>query len=85
MFTRVKQENQVFSIPFNLFNKYKQITQSLIVFTVLRVSALFSKEPLLMGGRGGGLSYGWPLLSGGPLLLGEGGYFPERPLLSEIL
>ena len=55
MFTRVKQENQVFSIPFNLFNKYKQITQSLIVFTVLRVSALFSKEPLLMGGRGGGL------------------------------
>ena len=88
MFTRVKQENQVFSIPFQLFLIYlisaKQITQSLIVFTVLRGSALFSKELLLTGGPylRRVATYGGPLLSDFfnisnlPLLLG-GRYFRD--------
>ena len=62
MFTRVKQENQVFSIPFNLFNKYK--TNNTIInriHCITRKRALF-KRAATYGGGGG--------------LVTDGRYFP---------
>ena len=95
MFTRVKQEKQVFSIPFQLFLIYlistKQITQSLIVFTVLHGSVLYFSlltggiltGGILTGGHTyGGHTYGGPLLSEGCATFGNFLNISNLPLLS---